>query len=426
MDLNKLSTGDKVIAGSGILFLISMFLPWWGLDLGEFGSASNSGFDYFLTGWLPLLIVIAMVAVIYITRFTTTELPKLPLPWSQVFLIAGGVVAVLLVLRVIIGSSEGSGGFEVDLDRMWGLWVALLAAIGVGAGGFLKSKEPELEQVGGGYAGGGYPPPPPGGNPPPPPPGWLVVLTPTGRADFGEHKQSRGPAAAGPRRVRASARPDRRATTAPSRPYCVPMAVNGGGILGNDRRGRGGEPSPACGWRSPPWGAPWPWSACSSSRATRRRATAATTARTCPASCCRLLVVLAGYALMHLLRDAPGGQRRRHRRDPGPAGPGAVPHDRRRRRAPVLDRGVPRPARARVGPLVPGRPGKGRPVLLGFALVFAWLFVLQVVEDPFGSGSLGDTFEPSIIEDDPFADDFGGGEFDEDLGGDEFDEDFGR
>ena len=171
MDLNKLSTGDKVIVGSGILFLISMFLPWWGLDLGEFGTASNNGFDYFLTGWLPLLIVIAMVAVIYITRFTTTELPKPPLPWSQVFLIAGGVVAVLLVLRVIIGSSEGSGGFEVDLDRMWGLWVALLAAIGVGAGGFLKSKEPELEQVGGGYAGGGFPPPPPGGNPPPPPPG---------------------------------------------------------------------------------------------------------------------------------------------------------------------------------------------------------------------------------------------------------------
>ena len=28
MDLNKLTTGDKVIAGSGIVFLIAMFLPW--------------------------------------------------------------------------------------------------------------------------------------------------------------------------------------------------------------------------------------------------------------------------------------------------------------------------------------------------------------------------------------------------------------
>jgi hypothetical protein len=169
MDLNKLSTGDKVIAGSGILFLISMFLPWWGIDT-DSGSGSNSGFDYFLTGWLPLLVVIAMVAVIYITRFTTTALPKLPLPWSQVFLIAGGVVAVLLVLRVIIGSSEEALGVEIDLDRMWGLWVALLAALGVGAGGFLKSKEPEPVESGA-YGEGGYPPPAPGGTPPPPPPG---------------------------------------------------------------------------------------------------------------------------------------------------------------------------------------------------------------------------------------------------------------
>ena len=174
MDLNKLSTGDKVIVGAGILFFISMFLPWWGLDFGEFGSASNNGFDYFLTGWLPLLIIIAMVAQIAVARFSTTQLPRIPLPWNQVHLILGAIVAVLLILRVIIGSSEGSGGFEVDLDRMWGLWVALVAAIGVGVGGYLKSREPEVEPVGGGYGGPAAPPPPPppgGGTPPPPPSG---------------------------------------------------------------------------------------------------------------------------------------------------------------------------------------------------------------------------------------------------------------
>ena len=170
MDLSKLTTGEKVIAGAGILFVISMFLPWWGLDFGEFGSASNNGFDYFLTGWLPLLIIGAMVAQIAVARFSTTQMPKIPIPWNQAHLIAGGVVAVLLILRVIIGSSEGSGGFEVDLDRMWGLWVALLAALGVGAGGFLKSKEPEPVETGA-YGDGSYPPPAPGGTPPPPPPG---------------------------------------------------------------------------------------------------------------------------------------------------------------------------------------------------------------------------------------------------------------
>ena len=167
MDLNKLTTGEKVIAAAGIVFLISMFLPWWGL----FGY-SNTGWDYFLTGILPLLIIIVMVGQIALAKFSTTELPKPPLPWNQIHLIAGAVVAVLLVLRVLITSSEGSGGFEVDLEREWGLWVALLSAIGVGVGGFLKSKDPEDVYGGPQYPQGG--PGPYGGGPgapPPPPPG---------------------------------------------------------------------------------------------------------------------------------------------------------------------------------------------------------------------------------------------------------------
>jgi hypothetical protein len=162
MDLSKLTLGEKVIAASGIVFLIAMFLPWWGLDLAEFGTYSNSGWDYFLTGILPLLIIVAMVAQVAVSRFTTTELPAPPLPWNQLHLIGGAVVAALLVLRVIIGSSNGSGVFETDLDRMYGLWIAVLAAIGVGVGGFLKSKEPEEAASGPQTSGPGAPPPPGG------------------------------------------------------------------------------------------------------------------------------------------------------------------------------------------------------------------------------------------------------------------------
>jgi hypothetical protein len=143
VDLNKLTTADRVILVAGIVFLVAMFLPWYGLDFGSFGSASNTGWDYFLTGILPLLLVIVMVGQIAITRFSTTELPALPLPWAQVHLIAGAAVAVLLILRVIITSEESGGGITVELDREWGLWVALVAAIGVGVGGFLKSQEGE-------------------------------------------------------------------------------------------------------------------------------------------------------------------------------------------------------------------------------------------------------------------------------------------
>jgi hypothetical protein len=164
MDISKLTTGERIIAGSGLLFLIAMFLPWWGLDLDEFGTPSNNGWDYFLTGWLPLLIIIVMVAQIALDKFSTTELPTLPLSWSQVHLIGGAVVAVLVLLRVIIGADEGAAGLEFDLDRMWGLWVALVAAIGVAVGGYLKSQEPQSATPPEPFAGGPGVPPPPGGS----------------------------------------------------------------------------------------------------------------------------------------------------------------------------------------------------------------------------------------------------------------------
>jgi hypothetical protein len=144
-----------------------------------------------------------------------------------------------------------------------------------------------------------------------------------------------------------------------------------------------------------------------------------------------LLVVVAGYALMRLLREAPAAS----------AGVTAVilglpglaffltvdiddvpPFS--------LEAVLGLPALAWGISYVVG-PGRGRPVLLGFALVFAWLFVLQVVEDPFEDlrpGSLfgGDVFGDPTVDDgfgDPgFDDDFGDPTFDEELGDPTFDE----
>jgi len=138
VDLNKLSTADKVIGASAILFLLALFMPWYGLAGG-----SNNGWDYFLTGILPLLIAAAMVAVIAIQRFTTTELPKPPIPWSQIHLIAGVVIVVLLLLRVLVTSDVEVLGESFELDREYGLWIALIAAIGLGVGGYLKNQESE-------------------------------------------------------------------------------------------------------------------------------------------------------------------------------------------------------------------------------------------------------------------------------------------
>jgi len=150
VDLSKLTTADKLILGGGIAFLISMFLPWWGIDT-QFGDAANNGWDYFLGGWLPLLLIVVMCVQVIISRFSPdTTLPDPPVPWAQVHLIAGAAAAAIVLLRLIIPSDECAAGFCIDLDREVGLFIALLAALAVAAGGFLKQKDPDAPVVGDG------------------------------------------------------------------------------------------------------------------------------------------------------------------------------------------------------------------------------------------------------------------------------------
>jgi hypothetical protein len=140
VDLSKLTTSDKLILGGGIAYLIFMFLPWYGIE--GFDDAANSGWDYFLGGILPLLLILVMALQVAISRFSPdTTLPDPPVPWGQVHLIAGAVAAALVLLRTVIGSDVELIGEDFSLDRKYGLFLALIAAIVVAVGGYLKSQE---------------------------------------------------------------------------------------------------------------------------------------------------------------------------------------------------------------------------------------------------------------------------------------------
>jgi hypothetical protein len=151
MDLNKLTVGDRVVAISAILFLIFMFFPWYGLSIEGFADPTRNGFDYFLFGWIPLLLAIAMVTQIGLTRFSDTKLPAVgSLTWGQVHLILGGIAAVLVVLKLLIGDDVGFGfGDDFDLDRKVGIFLATIAALGLVAGGALKMRDPADAGAGG-------------------------------------------------------------------------------------------------------------------------------------------------------------------------------------------------------------------------------------------------------------------------------------
>lgn len=145
MDLDKLSTGDKVIAGSAIAYFIFMFFPWFELDLGPgdifiSGTADANGFDVgFLWGFFPLLLALLMVLIVALQAFSPdTQLPELPITYGQLLLGLGGLAAFLVILKLLIG--------EDFFSRQFGLFLATFAAIGLAVGGFLRMQEDASSQ----------------------------------------------------------------------------------------------------------------------------------------------------------------------------------------------------------------------------------------------------------------------------------------
>jgi hypothetical protein len=130
MDLSKLTKADKIIFGSGIVFLVSMFLDWFSIGDGRF-SAGLTGMDLnFFWGPLPLLIVLAMLGWIGARTFSSVKLPS---QIAQLYLAGAVSVPGLVVIKFLIGQRGWS--------RAFGLFVALIAAAAFGFGAYLKFTE---------------------------------------------------------------------------------------------------------------------------------------------------------------------------------------------------------------------------------------------------------------------------------------------
>ena len=103
MDLSKLTKADKILFGAGLVFLISTFLPWFSVDFGV-AEASWNGWDAgFLWGGVTFFVVLAMLVWVGLRRFSSTKLPaELP----PLYLAGGVGVALLVILKLLIGEND--------------------------------------------------------------------------------------------------------------------------------------------------------------------------------------------------------------------------------------------------------------------------------------------------------------------------------
>ena len=139
MDFSKLTQGEKIVLGAGLVLVIDLlFFPWYRISASVLGlrvvAVSRTGVQSPNAGYgiLALLIAAVMVGQIIAAKLTSAKLPTPPVPWPRVHFIGGVAVGALLLLKLLVETSA----------LALGAYLGVLLGAAVAYGGFMISKEP--------------------------------------------------------------------------------------------------------------------------------------------------------------------------------------------------------------------------------------------------------------------------------------------
>lgn len=163
-DTTRVRLGDLVAGISGLVLFISLFLDWYSASVkGPLGGSVSGG----VSGWEVLsfidilLFIVAIIAIgIAVARMANAFPRNVPATPGLVVLAAGALAVLLVLFRLLVlpgdvGDINDIPG--VDVSRSFGIFLALLAAIGVAAGGWMTWNEEGKPRPGGVGGGTGTP-----------------------------------------------------------------------------------------------------------------------------------------------------------------------------------------------------------------------------------------------------------------------------
>lgn len=148
MDLDRLSTGERVAAVSALLLFVFMFFEWFGVEVsgvgGFSGSISGSGGNAWQAlDWIPIVLVLTVVAALAMAGLRLAGSDFEPLAPMSVLVTVLGVVSTLLVLfRIVFPPTFADfGGVSVDATLSVGIFLGLIAAGGIAYGGYSTMRD---------------------------------------------------------------------------------------------------------------------------------------------------------------------------------------------------------------------------------------------------------------------------------------------
>jgi hypothetical protein len=168
VDTSRISFGEMVAAASGIALIVTLFLPWYGVEaeVAGFGSESDSASAWEAMGFIDILLfLIAVLAIGMAAARAAGAMPAdLPAPPGLIVAAAGALAVVLVLFRIIDIPHEDVPAIiedSVDFSRKIGAFLGLIAAGGIAFGGYTALNE---------RASGAAPPAAAPPTPPPAPP----------------------------------------------------------------------------------------------------------------------------------------------------------------------------------------------------------------------------------------------------------------
>lgn len=125
LDTKSFKRLDWVVLATGVISLIALFLPWWGVSVGAL-SASVSGWNTSY-GWLGGLLVV-LGSAWYVLGRAGVERPDLPVPHVVASVGVSGLGLLIILLRWVTLPSGGYLGRTFNYGSRAGIWIAAIAA----------------------------------------------------------------------------------------------------------------------------------------------------------------------------------------------------------------------------------------------------------------------------------------------------------
>ena len=146
MDTSRVSLGEMIAAAGGLVLLVCMFLPWFSGELSGGGSGaivvpSTTGWESYGGVFDVAFVVLAGFPIAIAVARANDSLPRLPLEQGALVVIAGALLFVIVVLRLIDPPDPvdvAIPGIDFDTSREIAAFAAAVAAAAIAVGGYLQ------------------------------------------------------------------------------------------------------------------------------------------------------------------------------------------------------------------------------------------------------------------------------------------------